>query len=294
MKRTSTGRRSVPIRALIYGDPGTGKTTFCAGAPDVTILDLERGSSHLDVSRIEVDTWDEVLEVVRDTKRGTLAIDSLSKLQEYVTDKVLGPNRNPGANLVNFGNGFGEGWELALTHWREFISACERCPASILMTAHTVQKPYSDPTGLTYDRWHVALNDKISATTQRSVDYTLFARFDNATRRTEAKKTVGIIGERVLETAANTAWLAKHRGTIPDQLPLEWDAFASAVEADRFDASATLARLATLVASLDVDDVTRTTMRETIEAAANDSIRLAAIERRIQQRINETKKEATA
>lgn len=289
MKRTSSGRQNVPIKALLYGDSGTGKTTFASHAPGALILDLEHGSSHLDVDRCEVDTFDEVLEVVRETKKGTLVIDSLTELERMCVHKVLGPNRKPNDQLATFGKGFGQGNELMLEYWRELLSAVERCPANVIMIAHSAVKSINDPTGMSYDRWQLHLNEKISNATQRMADYILFARFAHETRQTE-RKSVGITGERVLETDANAAWIAKHRGNIPNQLPLSWDAFAAAVETDRGRVDAMRSTIAALIAQV-TDYELQVRMSQALADAGDSDTKLAAVERRVQARIDSNVKE---
>lgn len=291
MKRTSTGQRTVPLRAVLYGVPGSGKTTFCASAPGAVILDLEHGSSHIDVDRVEVDTWGDVLDVVRETKRGTLVVDSLSKLEEMLTDDILGPNRKPEDTLATFGRGYGQGGEVALMRWREFLSAVDRCPANVIMTAHAQQKPFTDPSGIAFDRWVIALQEKLSQATQRFCDYVFFAEFDLATRAA-GKKTVGIFGGRVLRTDANAAYLAKHRGSLPETLPLDYAAFQEAIDVDRGTADKARKYIATLIESVSETELAAK-MHDALQAAGTDTVRLGALKRRVESKLSEAKENAS-
>ncbi len=46
-----TGRIEKPIRVLMYGTDGVGKTTFAADAPGPVFLAAEDGTAQLDVAR---------------------------------------------------------------------------------------------------------------------------------------------------------------------------------------------------------------------------------------------------
>ena len=46
------GTRIVPLRLVLYGDSGVGKSTWCAGIPGVAFSPAEDGTDHLDVARI--------------------------------------------------------------------------------------------------------------------------------------------------------------------------------------------------------------------------------------------------
>ena len=290
--KLSKGKMPGPIRALIYGDPGIGKTTFCAGAENVTILDLEGGSRHLDVARIEVETFDDVLQIVREGHRsGTLAIDSFSSLEEMIVEKIT--EKKPGVTLTNFGGGYGHGYNLAVQYIRELVAACDRSPANTIIVGHAVQKPYTDPTGIAYDRWTIAGNEKMVQSLVKNIDYVLFAQFETATRKA-GKKDVGILGERVLRTDANAAYLAKHRGELPDTIPLDWATFddarrlsyesniAAQADVQVDDPGLNKFRLEIMNLIDLVDDVpTRERMRRALKICDHDRTKLDALKARV-------------
>ncbi len=57
------GRRAKPIRTLLYGVEGIGKSTFAANAPSPIFVGAEDGTDHLDVTRFPMpETWQEVLD----------------------------------------------------------------------------------------------------------------------------------------------------------------------------------------------------------------------------------------
>lgn len=53
----SKGKIAQPLRVLLYGQEGFGKTFLCSDAPRTLLLGSEEGSAHYDVSRITPDCW---------------------------------------------------------------------------------------------------------------------------------------------------------------------------------------------------------------------------------------------
>src|SRR5688572_27062951 len=70
-----------PLRALIYGPPGVGKTTLAAHAPAPIWLDVEGGSGELDVARYEF----------RDEADGTIP-RSFTEVLSAVDDLIVAPH----------------------------------------------------------------------------------------------------------------------------------------------------------------------------------------------------------
>jgi len=61
----TSGRVEEPISVLLHGVEGIGKTTFGADAPSPLLLDGEKGSGHLDVSRVVPESWDDARDVLQ-------------------------------------------------------------------------------------------------------------------------------------------------------------------------------------------------------------------------------------
>ncbi|RYZ41299.1 MAG: hypothetical protein EOO72_07980, partial [Myxococcaceae bacterium] len=60
------GKRAAPLRVVLYGVEGIGKSTFGASAPAPIFLGAEDGTDHLDVTRFpSPESWQEVLDAVR-------------------------------------------------------------------------------------------------------------------------------------------------------------------------------------------------------------------------------------
>jgi len=279
--KLSRGRKSVPMKVLILGAEGVGKTTFVSGAPKVRIIDLDRGSYEQNVERVEADSFDEVMEWIQETgadkSTETLAIDSLSRLEAFVTTKVCGPSDSSG--LAAYGGGYGKGDDAALVYWRQFLAALDKVAMvkHVVLVGHTVVKVFSDPLGLSYDRFALGLREKAAGPIKQWVNYTLFARAEVSTRVHEkTKKSLGVAsGLRYIYTDNNPAYDAKHRGHLPAQLPLSWEAFFDAVVSDRSSCEEKLYTIEALLGQVDASTANK--VRAAAKVNEKDSVQLAAI-----------------
>lgn len=112
---------------LIYGDPGVGKTSFCAQIPEHYFIMTEQGQEGVSVVGHPVTTWSEFLETCKALQQGmtsdwkdqrsvkTIVIDSLDYLFKYAgqhlctneTFMVQGrPQKHTNIDDVPFGIGY--------------------------------------------------------------------------------------------------------------------------------------------------------------------------------------------
>ena len=105
---------------------------------------------------------------------------------------------------------------------------------AVVLIAHTEIKRFDSPETEPYDRYRPKLQDRSSALIQEWCDAVLFCNYRVLTKETEVgfNKEVrrGITtGERLMYCNEKPAYLAKNRYSLPDSLPLSWDAFATAI-----------------------------------------------------------------
>src|SRR5262245_28342507 len=53
---------------IVYGRPKVGKSTFCSKIPDAIFLDTEDGLSHLEVFRVPVWSWEDLLDALNELR----------------------------------------------------------------------------------------------------------------------------------------------------------------------------------------------------------------------------------
>jgi AAA domain len=235
------GRTKAPLRILLHGVPGVGKTTFAASAPGAVFLGREDGGGLLDLARFpRPETWSEVLAAVRtlaaekhDFK--TLVIDTLDSLEPLCWRAVC-ERDGKATQIEEVGGGYAKGYNVAVDEWRVLIAALERLRdvgMHVVLLAHTAVKNFKNPEGPDYDRYIMKLHEKAGGAFVEWCDTVLFAQFEGyvSTDKKGGKGKGKSSDLRVAYTRRHAAYDAKNRHALPETLPLSWDDFWTAVNA---------------------------------------------------------------
>ncbi len=231
-----------PPRLVIYAAGGIGKSTFAASAPDVLFFDVENGLDGIESTKIDINTWQDVLDAItalheQDHGFKTLAVDTLDWLEGIIHKQVA---HEAGKETIEE-IGYGAGYKMSVDLWSQFLqglsSLRDNKNMTVILLAHDQIKRYNDPTTDSYDRFCLKLHDLASAMVFEWADAVMFARKkvriekEEAGFNKEVKKAKSIGDLRVLQTVDNPAYMAKHRASLnlPDEIPLSWDAFIPAI-----------------------------------------------------------------
>ncbi len=90
-----SGKISRAVKTVIYGTEGVGKSTLASKFPDPLFLDVEGGTSQMDVRRVEVNSsWDELLSTVTEVFRDpsvcrTLVLDTADAAESLCIRHIL-------------------------------------------------------------------------------------------------------------------------------------------------------------------------------------------------------------
>lgn len=285
------GRIDKPVRVLLYGPEGVGKSTFGANAPEPIFLAAEDGTAQLDVARFpEPRTWGEAFEAIETLRNEehpyrTLVVDTVDWLEPMCWDAVCekAPKDKQGRRPQSIEDfGFGKGYTAALDEWRRFLAAIEGMRnargMNVVMLAHSWTKTFKNPEDEDYDRYELKLHAKAGGLLKEWCDAVLFARFETfANTDTRTKRTRGIsTGARVIHTQRAAAYDAKNRYDLPPTIPLDWQAFHDATKAHRPASPEQLvARIEKLLEA--ADDVLRARVRAAVQKASSDAAQLAKI-----------------
>jgi len=232
------GLIEAPVRVLLYGVEGIGKSTFAAGAPKPIFLGAEDGTKRLDVHRFpQPSTWQDVLEaldVLRDEKHDyeTFVVDTLDWLEPLLWQYIC--DRDGKAGIEAYG--YAKGYVAALDEWRLFLARIEALgrarPMHVVFLAHSWIKPFKNPEGDDFDRYELKLHAKAGGLLKEWSDcvlftnYETFAKEDERTGRAKGFDT----GVRFIYTQRRAAYDAKNRYDLPDRLPLDWSDFFAALQ----------------------------------------------------------------
>lgn len=286
----SRTRRDAPIRAVIHGLGGVGKSTFAAAAPSPVFIAAEDGLMNIDaVALPEPTTWTgllEQLDALRDEKHGyrTLVIDSLDWAEPLCWDHVCTVGKKK--NIEDFG--YGKGYVAAVSEWRTLLhraQALRERGMHVIFIAHSVRKAVKNPEGDDYESWVIKLHEKSAGLIKEWVDIVGFATHDIATTEVNGRFKGVATGDRVLRVQPHPAYDAKTRLHLPATVPLDWGAFMGAVDASRDAAVPIKKEIDGLVAAL-ADAELAKKVATTVAAANGNATRLAEIANRLRTRIN--------
>jgi hypothetical protein len=288
------GRQDAPVRAVVFGIEGIGKSTFGANAPRPIFLGAEDGTSQLDVERFpSPETWADMMEAVRvltdePHEYGTLVIDTLDWAEPLLWAHIC--KRDSQKDIEAYG--FGKGYQFALDEWRVFLAALERLRKAkrmhVVLIAHSWIKTFKNPEGDDFDRYEMKLNAKAAGLVKEWADCVLFANYETyANKDAKTKKVKGVdTGARLLFTERRAAFDAKNRYGLPESLPLSWPDFFAAMQAHR------PADPANLTAEIErkAEQLSEETKRAALAAigrAGGDALKLSQLNSWVNAKLNE-------
>lgn len=279
------GRVERPMRVLLYGVEGVGKSTFAANAPSPIFIAAEDGTAQLDVARFpEPKTWRDVFDAIDELTNAehdfkTVVVDTLDWLEPLCWAHVVEAGGPKIKSIEDFG--FGKGYVAALDQWRVLLARFEQLRVKrgmhVILLAHSWIKAFKNPEDEDYDRYELKLHAKAGGLLKEWSDAVLFARYETFTNTDEkTKRTRGVsTGARVVHTQRTAAWDAKNRYDLPETLPLEWQAFADAVRAQEpADPAKLLARIEKLLARTN-DAELKAKVTAAVESAGSNATLLA-------------------
>lgn len=234
IQRGSTDRAPV---VAIHGAPGSGKTTFAAGADAPIFIRTEDGLGALDVATFpEAETIQDVMDSLAalysdDHQYRTVVIDSMSALEPLIWSAVA---RDHGVDSIE-GLGFGKGYVFAMDYWRDLVAACKglaKRGITPVLIAHSEIVKFDAPDMDAYDRYQIKLHKRAFQHLYEQADIIGFAHTPVYVAKTDAKAEKGKAkpkGERMLRVAESPAVIAKNRYSMPETMPLDWAQFAAHV-----------------------------------------------------------------
>lgn len=247
------GPTTEPLRILVHGVEGVGKTTFAASAPNAIFLSPEDGGGDLDYARVPIDSWQTALSALDSLAREphdfqTVVVDTIDYMERLCWAHLVGAQHGA-TTIEEVGGGYGKGYTAAVQAQSTMLGKLDILRShrkmAVILLAHTTVKVFNDPEGPPYDRYQIAMNEKAAKLWLGWCDDVLFANYDvRVSQRTGAKpgekaKVRNEIPDRVLYAEHRAAYDAKNRHSLPSEMPLSWAEFSTAIRwAERVAATA--------------------------------------------------------
>ena len=222
------GKEKRPLKIVVYGPEGIGKSTFASQFPDPLFIDTEGGTSNLNIRRIKCNkSWNELIAIVKEiydnpTICKTVILDTADWSEFLCINAVCEKYRKN--NIEDFG--FGKGYVYLLDEYSKLLTLLDQLievGINVVITAHAKPRKYELPEEQgQYDRYEMKLTRQVAPLIKEWSDALFFVNYKIYVVTTEnnSKKAQG--GKRVLYTTHNPTYDAKNRFNLPEELELSF------------------------------------------------------------------------
>lgn len=231
----TTGVQTAPVKTVLYGPEGIGKSTFASHFPDPVFIDTEGGTKRLNVARLPQPTsWAMLLDEVRAVTRGevpcgTLVIDTADWAERLCIQAVCARAKVNG--IEDFG--YGKGYTYVKEEFSKLLDALEEvlnAGHNVVVLAHAAITKFEQPDAVgNYDRWGMKTSKQVAPLLREWCDMLLFANYKTVVEKAGSgpnAKNKASGGRRVLYTTHHPCWDAKNRFGLPEEVPFEYASIA--------------------------------------------------------------------
>lgn len=228
MVKITQGKVKRPLRIVVCGVEGIGKSTFASKYPDPLFIDLEGGTDSMDVKRTQrPQTWAELLQLIREIVADpsvcrTLVIDTGDQAESLCIKYICWKYKKDG--LEEFG--YGKGYVYLREEFEALLNELDKAVAAginVVVTAHTHIRKFEQPDEQgAYDRYELKMSKNVAPLLKEWTDILLFANYKTfvITTETNSHKVAG--GKRVMYATHNPCWDAKNRHGLPDEMDFDF------------------------------------------------------------------------
>lgn len=224
-----TGKKQAPVRAVIYGPEGIGKTTIASKFPNPLFIDVEKGTSRFDVARVEPSNYLEIKNFIQSVSGfDTIVFDTADWMEKLIIQYVLAsvPHEKGGFVTSIEGYNFGKGYVHLAEEWKRFLDLASSTGKNIVFLAHSQIKRVEPPHEAGYDRFEMKLGSKSTPLLKEWADIVLFCNFETMVVEVNGKpKAQG--GRRTMYADHSPAWDAKNRFGLPAQMDMDFGKISS-------------------------------------------------------------------
>ena len=229
MLKIIEGKEKRPLKIVVYGPEGIGKSTFASQFPDPLFIDVEGGTSNLDVRRIKCNkSWDELIAVVKEIIKNptickTVILDTADWAESLCSNAVCVKYRKN--NIEDFG--YGKGYVYLVDEFSKLLTLMDELielGINVVITAHAKPRKFELPEEQgAFDRYEMKLTKQVAPLIKEWSDALFFVNYKIyiVTTENNSKKAQG--GKRVLYTSHHPTYDAKNRFDLPEELELNFD-----------------------------------------------------------------------
>lgn len=243
MSKIQTERKNGPLKIVVYGPEGVGKTRFGAFCNKPIFLCAESGLTAPDLANVPAfpapDGWPDVLAAIEHLKTTehpyrTFVLDSVVWLSHLIRADVRTREKLTTAQYDDYGRGE----KFAFECWAKLTGELDALQAAkgmhVIVIGHSSPEIFQNPQGEDYARYQLALTKKAAEHWKQWPDFLLYMSQEIFTKKSkDDKASKGIVGGHRIYTQRTAAFDAKNRINLPAEIEYEtenpWRAFAQAV-----------------------------------------------------------------
>jgi hypothetical protein len=172
LARVTTGVTLKPLRVVLTGHPGSGKTTLAVGAPNCVLMPVEEGlgitgATALPAPKSFDDVIGQLIELAKEKHDfKTLVVDAIDGIEPWIFERIVAdakPTKSgPIKTVAEIG--FNKGYVEADAYWIRFFKALDYLRAergmNIVVVSHVATVHYDDPTLGSYFRFEPNLHKR--------------------------------------------------------------------------------------------------------------------------------------
>lgn len=228
------GIQPKPVKGLIYGPEGVGKSSLAAQFPNPLFIDVEGGTGQLDVARTpRPQAWPQFLQYIKSLAQDpmdfqTLVIDTADWLERITIAQVCAEN---GLSGLGGNNDYGHSYNKLADMWTQLLTQLsadfiEPNRLHVVFLAHSVTRKFELPEEMgQYDRYQLKLEKKVAPLLMEWADLILFVNYQTVVVRDEKTKSVKAQGgvRRMMHAEHCAAFDAKNRFGLPREMELGFE-----------------------------------------------------------------------
>lgn len=228
------GKLEKPVKGLVYGPQGVGKSSLAKDMPKPIFIDVEGGTTRLDVDRTPTPTsWAHMRQIVGELAKDqmgyeTLVFDTSDWMERLAIRQVLAETGSTELGKDASGKkDWGKSYQLVAELWASFLTQLETDfidarKMHVIFLAHSNTKRYELPEeDGEFDKYQLKMSDRVGALIKEWCELMLFVNYRTIVVTEENKKAKAQGGTRRIMYSDNRAsFEAKNRFGLPGEMDL--------------------------------------------------------------------------